>query len=59
VRLKASISIGGSSAEIRIEAEYEKDKLTGDATWKYSGGEDSNSFSAKRKPTGDVGRSGS
>jgi len=59
VRLKASISIGGSSAEIRIEAEYEKDKLTGDATWKYSGGEDSNSFSAKRKPTGDVGGSGS
>lgn len=48
--LKGSIEMGQFSARIRIEGAVEGDSLRGDATWKFSGGEDSNSFTATRKP---------
>lgn len=50
VTLKGSIEMGQFSAKIRIEGDVEGDSFKGDATWKFSGGEDSNSFTAKRKP---------
>jgi len=48
--LEGKIDLGQFSARIRITAEVGEDAFSGDATWKFSGGEDSNSFTARRKP---------
>jgi hypothetical protein len=48
--LRASIEMGQFSAQIRIEGKVSGETITGDTTWKFSGGEDSNSFTAKRQP---------
>lgn len=50
VTLSGSVEMGTLSAKIRIEGRVEGDGFSGDATWKFSGGEDSNSFEARRKP---------
>ncbi|MFT7485459.1 MAG: imidazolonepropionase-like amidohydrolase [Candidatus Paceibacteria bacterium] len=50
VTLKGSMEMGNFSAGIRIEGKVEDDVFSGDATWKFSGGEDSNSFTATRTP---------
>ena len=48
--LSGDMQMGGFSAKISIEGEVDGDTISGDATWKFSGGEDSNSFTAKRNP---------
>jgi imidazolonepropionase-like amidohydrolase len=55
VILTGSIEMGAFSAKIRIEGRVEGEGMSGDATWKFSGGEDSNSFTAKRKPESTLG----
>ncbi len=50
--LEGPIDLGNFQARIRITGRLEGDSMSGDAVWKFSGGEDSNSFSARRKPEG-------
>ncbi len=48
--LKGPIDLGNFDAQISISGDIEEETMSGDATWKFSGGEDSNSFTARRKP---------
>ena len=48
--LKGPIDLGNFEAQIRITGDIEGESMSGDATWKFSGGEDSNSFTARKKP---------
>lgn len=48
--LKGPIDLGNFEAQIRITGDVEGETMSGDATWKFSGGEDSNSFTARKKP---------
>lgn len=51
-QLSASIEVGGFSAELRIDGEIEGDSISGDTAWKYSGGEETDTFTGTRKPKG-------
>ena len=50
MNLEATVELGGFSALIRLQATIDGDSLSGDATWKYSGGEETSAFSGQRKP---------
>ena len=52
VTLEGPIDLGNFQAQIRITGQLAGDSMSGDATWKFSGGEDSNAFTARRKPEG-------
>jgi len=54
LRLKGTLSFGAFEAELHIEGEIEGNSIKGEATWKYSGGEQASSYTARRAP----GRSG-
>ncbi len=49
-KLDAKIDFSGFSAEMRIEGAIDGDSISGDATWKYSGGEETDSFQGTRDP---------
>ncbi len=50
MNLEATVELGGFSALIRLQATIVDDSLSGDATWKYSGGEETSAFSGQRQP---------
>jgi imidazolonepropionase-like amidohydrolase len=50
--LEGPIDLGNFQARIKVTGRLEGDSMSGDAVWKFSGGEDSNSFTARRKPEG-------
>jgi hypothetical protein len=51
--LHVNLDISGWSAKLSIEGQVDGDEISGDATWKYSGGEDSEAFDGKRLPEDD------
>jgi hypothetical protein len=56
--LEATVELGGLTARIRFVATTEGDGMSGDATWKYSGGEDTSSFSGTRTPPDEADTNG-
>ena len=50
ITLKGNIDLGGFAVSIQVDATFEDKSFSGEATWKYSGGEDSSSFTAAPVP---------
>ena len=49
-QLSVQLELSGFSAKMSLEGSIDGDEIEGDATWKYSGGEESDSFQGTREP---------
>ncbi len=49
-QLSVQLDLSGFSAKMQLEGSISGDEIEGDATWKYSGGEESDSFKGTREP---------
>lgn len=49
-KLTVQLDLSGFSAKMQLEGTIDGDAISGDATWKYSGGEETDSFQGTRKP---------
>ena len=53
MRLTGRVKTGPFDADVTIEAEIDGDAMKGETTWKWSGGQETRHFKAKREPKED------
>ena len=53
MRLTGRVKTGPFDADVTIEAEIDGDAMKGETAWKWSGGQETRHFKAKREPKED------